>query len=111
MHEGERLAIPGPLKRLHANAVMSNHDFLSNLGFVHWFTVSATIVPIKHNSDIHFNVFHVYPLPMHTHMGREICGGIKFGRQDSGLFNGSRLRIVSVQEDGAELLEFRKDKL
>src|SRR5438876_1728590 len=70
LHKSERLAIPGTLKRLHANAIMPNHDLFTNLHFVHWFAVSAMIGFIKHNSNIHLDIFYMYPLPIQAHLGR-----------------------------------------
>src|SRR6266566_5558923 len=70
LHKCERFAISGTFKRLNANTIMPNHDLFANLHFVHWFAVSAMIVFIKHNSNIHLDIFYMYPLPIQAHLGR-----------------------------------------
>src|SRR5260370_12668168 len=62
LHKCKRFTIPGTLHRLNANTILSNHDLFTNLYFVHWFAVSAMIGFIKHNSNIHLDIFYMYPL-------------------------------------------------
>src|SRR6266496_1687615 len=68
LHKSKRLAISSPFKRLNTNTIMPNHDFFANLYFVHWFTKSAMIGLIKHNCDIHLDIFYVYPLSIQAYL-------------------------------------------
>src|SRR6266852_4799447 len=60
LHESKRFTVSGTLKRLHANAIMSNHHLFTNLHFVHRPNISAMIGLIEHDSDIHLDIFYVY---------------------------------------------------
>src|SRR5260221_8314298 len=70
LHESERLAIPGTLERPHSNTLMPNYHFIANAHLVHWFAISSIMVLVNHNSDIHLDIFNLYPLAIQAHLGR-----------------------------------------
>jgi len=75
------LALARPLRRQHADALVSHHNKLSLHDRGRRNHARLATLRVDHNDQIHLGVLHIHPAAAQPHLRRQVRGGVKVRRQ------------------------------